>query len=59
MEAFVESLLQEVDVVCPVCEGTGDEYFHDGCALCHGIGKLFESGDEIESVLMSRRWSTP
>ena len=44
MEAFV-GLLQETDVVCPVCEGTGKDYFHDDCALCDGIGMLLEYGD--------------
>ena len=46
MEAFVESLLQEVDVMCPVCKGTGKYYFHDDCTLCDGVGKLFDHGDE-------------
>ena len=45
MEHFVNNLLQETDVVCPVCEGTGKDYFHNNCALCDGIGKLLEYGD--------------
>ena len=46
METFVDELLQETDVVCPICEGTGKDDFHDDCALCDGIGKLLEYGDE-------------
>ena len=33
MEAFIEGMLQETDIVCPVCDGTGRDYFHDDCAL--------------------------
>ena len=46
METFVESLLQEVDVICPVCGGAGKYDFCDDCSLCDGIGKLLEYGDE-------------
>ena len=46
METFVDGLLQETDVVCWICEGAGKDYFHDDCALCDGIGKLLEYGDE-------------
>ena len=46
--AFVEELLHETDVICPICEGTSKDYFHDDCALCDVIGKLLEYGDERE-----------
>ena len=48
MQSFVEVRLQEADVICPVCEGTGKDYFHDDCNLCDGIRKLLECGDEIQ-----------
>ena len=46
IEAFVEGLPQEVDVVCPDCEGTGRDYFHDDCPLCDSLGKLLDDGDD-------------
>ena len=46
MEAFVDGLLQEVDVVCPGCEGTGRDYFHGDCRLCDSLGKLLDDGDD-------------
>ena len=38
--AFAEELMQETDVICCLCEGTGMDYFGDDCTLCDGLGKL-------------------
>lgn len=55
MEAFVEGLLQEGDVVWSICKGTGKYDSHDGCPLCEGLGgcplceglgKLLNDGDD-------------
>ena len=46
VEAFVEELMQETDVICCLCEGTGMDYFGDSCTLCDGLGKLLEYDDE-------------
>ena len=59
MEEFVEELLQETDVISPICEGTGRDYFHEDCALCDGIGKLLEYVMRFDGMPASRRWCMP
>ena len=46
IETFVEELMQETDVICCLCNGTGRDDFGDDCTLCDGIGKLLECDDE-------------
>ena len=35
-----------MDVVCPVCERTGRDYFHGVCPLCDGLGNFLDDGDD-------------
>ena len=46
IETFVEELLQETDVICCLCSGTGRDYFGDDCTLCDGIRKRLNCDDE-------------
>ena len=46
VEALVEEVMQETDVMCCLCEGTGMDYFGDSCTLCDGLGTPLEYDDE-------------
>ena len=59
IETFVEELLQETDVICCLCNGTGRDYFGDDCSLCDGIGKLLDCDDEVIGMQTSQMQLTP
>ena len=59
METFVEKLLQETDVVCPICAGTGKHDFHDDCALCDSIRLRVRFRRDERGLLQLRGFPLP
>ena len=42
VEAFIGNLMEETDVICILCDGSGKAYFGDHCPLCDGLVKIIE-----------------
>ena len=50
LENCIDNVLQEADVICRFCDGTGLDYFGHECPMCDGLGKIVEYSDTVNAI---------